>query len=220
MSDSMRKPLTRKCQPATTRQIVAARQSPGASRSRLARLPQVLLLCLAGAAVACGSSGCNRGEQAEPPAEGKVLEVTDKSTVVPRDPTQMTAEQIAALRARVDPVSPAPLGGVTRAGRFTELTRVTLPETAADALARIGEPALRPLIETLRDPNPQARLNAVRALSKMGPAAREAVPDLARLLRSDPDEQVRQNAARALGQIGPDAAEAIPALIEAMHAAE
>jgi HEAT repeat protein len=49
----------------------------------------------------------------------------------------------------------------------------------------------------------------------MGSDAKEAVPDLIRLL-DDPDERIRKAATRALGRIGPDAAAAVPALMRTL----
>ncbi|MEX2561398.1 MAG: HEAT repeat domain-containing protein, partial [Pirellulales bacterium] len=47
--------------------------------------------------------------------------------------------------------------------------RVTgVKETAADALARIGAQAVPPLIEALADPDPEVRVQATRALARMG----------------------------------------------------
>jgi HEAT repeat protein len=59
------------------------------------------------------------------------------------------------------------------------------------------------------------RAAAARALSDMGPAARPAVPALARAV-ADPDPEVRRLAAYALRQIGPDARDAAPDLEKAL----
>jgi HEAT repeat protein len=88
-------------------------------------------------------------------------------------------------------------------------------DTAADSLARIGEPAAPALIEGLADPHPTVRAQSARALARMGPKAHSAVPALIIAL-DDEDLDVRLNAARALGQIGAEAEEAVPALMRAM----
>lgn len=88
-------------------------------------------------------------------------------------------------------------------------------DTAADALARIGESAVPALIEGLADPKPEVRAQSARALARMGPKAHSAVPALIVALE-DEDVAVRLNAARALGQIGAEAEEAVPALMRAM----
>jgi HEAT repeat protein len=84
---------------------------------------------------------------------------------------------------------------------------------AADALGRIGEPAVPALTEALFDGNAVVRLQAARALGYMGAQATAAVPALERALH-DQDEAVRQQAALALGQIGPPAAPAVPSLLQ------
>ena len=54
------------------------------------------------------------------------------------------------------------------------------------------------------------------ALENMGPAARDAVPALAKAVR-DPARSVRQAAVKALGAIGPEASPALPALDRAIQ---
>jgi len=127
---------------------------------------------------------------------------------------QPTAEQLAKLRAPYEFHSPLAM----RINRQVPpgFREWSLRETAADALARIGRPAVPALIRALSDPDPELRHQAARALSRMGPSVRDAVPALIRALK-DPDPLVRRSAARALGQVGPDAAIAIPALVEAMR---
>ncbi|MCX7854524.1 MAG: HEAT repeat domain-containing protein [Anaerolineae bacterium] len=68
------------------------------------------------------------------------------------------------------------------------------------------------LIWALRSPYWADRKYAVMALEKLGPAAREAIPALTRVLE-DGTPDVRGRAVRALGDIGP---EAIPALTLAL----
>ncbi len=94
-----------------------------------------------------------------------------------------------------------------------------LPETAADALARIGPAAVPTLMKALESPEPYVRTRAAQAMARMGPEASAAVPGLTRALR-DQDPDVRRAAARALGQIGPAAETAIPALAVAMSQPE
>ena len=95
------------------------------------------------------------------------------------------------------------------------LERWTEQEAAADALGRIGKPAVPQLIAALRSQDPEHRLQATQVLARMGSDAKEAVPDLISLLE-DPDERIRKAATRTLGRIGPDAAEAVPALMESL----
>jgi hypothetical protein len=81
--------------------------------------------------------------------------------------------------------------------------------------AKAGEavPALAAILQ--EDPNPDLRVQAALALSKMDPASRAAVPALAGAL-SDSDPFVRAYAAIALQRLGTDARPAIAALIKAI----
>lgn len=63
------------------------------------------------------------------------------------------------------------------------------------------------------------RTDAFQALAEMGPANRDAVPELIRGLQAN-NFLVQAAAARALGRIGPDAKSAIPALEEAARDAD
>ena len=94
-----------------------------------------------------------------------------------------------------------------------------LDQTVADALGRIGAPAIPELIRALQDVDPERRRKAVRILARIGPDAVDAVPSLMEALQ-DPGPLVPKAAARALGQIGPDAAAAVPALMELLHQEE
>jgi HEAT repeat protein len=64
----------------------------------------------------------------------------------------------------------------------------------------------------LRDPAPAAREQAAYALSRIGPAAKDAVPELVLLLGVEKIETVRLAAVSALGWIGNEARDAVPAL--------
>jgi HEAT repeat protein len=86
---------------------------------------------------------------------------------------------------------------------------ITAWQDAAGALARLGAPALDPLINALRDENSTVRAWSADALGQMGSA--QAVEPLIAAL-SDADVQVRIDATVALGKIGdPRAAEALVA---------
>ncbi len=87
---------------------------------------------------------------------------------------------------------------------------------AADALGRIGEPAVAALSESLSDADPIVRLQSCRALAYMGMQAKDAVPALIRAL-NDPEQGVREGAAEALGQVGMPAAPAVPALMQMLR---
>jgi HEAT repeat protein len=86
----------------------------------------------------------------------------------------------------------------------------------ADALSNIGKPAVAHLLGLFEDPKREegVRWEAVRILGRMGPAARDIAPQLAKHLK-DPDRPARLRAAIALGQTGM-AGEVIPVLFEAL----
>ena len=77
---------------------------------------------------------------------------------------------------------------------------------ASEALANLGSPAVGPLIDALRDKNPDVRWAAIRALGKLGDPV--AVKSIIKALR-DEDSGVRKTAAEALGKIG-DAKATVP----------
>ena len=70
--------------------------------------------------------------------------------------------------------------------------------TAANALAKIGQPAVTPLSAALKDSSPVARRNAAIALGKIKDSS--AVKPLITALH-DENPIVRRNAAKALGEI-------------------
>lgn len=88
-------------------------------------------------------------------------------------------------------------------------------QVAADALSRIGKPAVPQLIAALQHPDPKVRRAATSVLARMGSEAKDAVPALIQLLE-DENPSVRRCAAKTLGRIGPEAAEAVPALVRAL----
>jgi HEAT repeat protein len=76
--------------------------------------------------------------------------------------------------------------------------------TAANALAKIGKPAVEPLIVALKNENPFVRRNAAEALGEIKDPS--AVKPLINALK-DNDLIVRRNAAKALGKIKDSSAE-------------
>lgn len=128
-------------------------------------------------------------------------------------PSTVAIDQYTALRGepgllRDDQVRPAQLILPT----FEERTE---QQVAAEALSRIGPPAVPELILALQSSDPHVRREAADVLSRLGPDAKDAVPDLIRLL-DDEDLVTRKMAAKALGRIGPDAAPAVPALMRTL----
>lgn len=88
--------------------------------------------------------------------------------------------------------------------------------TFVRALGRMGEPALNPLIEALKDPRWRVREGAARVLAHMYeiPAIERAVDPLIALL-DDEKNEVRKEAAQTLAPIG--GARAVPHLIDMLE---
>ncbi len=87
---------------------------------------------------------------------------------------------------------------------------------AADAITKIGFPAVPFLIDALKADNNQVRWRAASALGEIGAEASSAVPTLITTLQ-DQDEYIRRIAAYALGKIGPEASKAVPKLIDSLQ---
>lgn len=155
------------------------------------------VLLVAGLAGCLVSAGCRRKIANQPQPSGNAKDQVDLAQTKPKVVRPARPDETARLR-------------VMRAFRDWGVR-----ETAADALARIGDAAVPSLVATLQDPDRDVRAQAARALARMGPRAEPAIPALIAAL-NDSDQEVRMGAARALGQIGPPAAEAVPDLIEAL----
>lgn len=96
---------------------------------------------------------------------------------------------------------------------------VAVQRAAMDALSACGEDAAPPVANlTALLSNPKVNRSAARCQGKIGPPAREAVPDLIRLATAEyDDDETRMavtSAVVALGDIGPGASSAVPALLE------
>jgi HEAT repeat protein len=93
----------------------------------------------------------------------------------------------------------------------TRRNEAVLTAAAEDALVAIGEPAVPPLIEALKDKNRNRACRAAKVLAQIPAAASTSAPALARVLR---DPAVRNAAARALMRIAPqDSERYLPVLI-------
>lgn len=121
-----------------------------------------------------------------------------------RDPA-VQYEAVEALGELANPAATEALMGALTGDQYSGIRW-----KAAEALARIGPPAVEPLIRALGHPDEDVRWKAAVTLGEIGDA-RGIVP-LTGLL-SDEDRFVRSRAAYALGLIGPPA---IPALSAAL----
>jgi HEAT repeat protein len=72
------------------------------------------------------------------------------------------------------------------------------------------------LTESLKGGSPDDRYQAARALGRLGPKARSAVPALVEAMQ-DPEKTVRIGAIYGLADIGPEAADALPSLRQALR---
>jgi HEAT repeat protein len=119
----------------------------------------------------------------------------------------------------IRPRIPGPTGAAVEAMPLEEcLEKIKSKEHQLHAIIALADhgpkasPAIPNLIEAIRMPDEDLRLNAALTLSKIGKAA---VPELAKLL-NDGRTEVRFYAIWSLGWIGPDAATTAPALVKAM----
>ncbi len=72
------------------------------------------------------------------------------------------------------------------------------------------------LLKELQSPDVKTRVAACLELSKLGPAAKDALPALINALQAKNDGQLRCAAAMTIGAIGSDAKDAVPALVDAL----
>jgi HEAT repeat protein len=91
---------------------------------------------------------------------------------------------------------------------------------AAEALGQMGQRHPRAVVRALNqaagDENLDVRLQAVAALTALGPYAEPAVPALGAALQ-DRDSDLRRQAALALAAVGPPAEETVPVLGKTLH---
>lgn len=112
---------------------------------------------------------------------------------------------------RIDPKQAERVLPVLRQG-LGKVVAFDTTSPAADALGRIGKPAVPTLLDVLKTGNTAARADAARALGKVGPDAADAVPALAEALH-DPEPSIRRAALEGLGGVGPAAASATKELM-------
>lgn len=110
-----------------------------------------------------------------------------------RDPA-VQYEAAEALGVLKDPLAVSPLVSALAGDRHSGVRW-----KAAEALARIGKPAVGPLIAALGNPDDDVRWKAAIALGEIGDT--RAIPHLVTLL-DDEDRFVQSRAAYALGQFG------------------
>jgi HEAT repeat protein len=103
--------------------------------------------------------------------------------------------------------SEPPLSGGKPISHWIETLQDPSPKARKKAVTKLGnagtaDAAVFPaLMEALKDTDAEVRCEAILALMKLGPAAREAMPALTRMQRQDSDDQVRSFAAKALQKL-------------------
>lgn len=135
------------------------------------------------------------------------------------------------IQADAMPGAPESIQGFLLAMRDCCLTRsaeIDVPDSVLEALGqRVGlsaetlrksqiEQRMRRLTPLLSTGDTATRLEAIRELGELGPAAKGILPALIREFQ-DRDWEIRREVARAIGHIGPDARSAIPALVERLR---
>ena len=92
---------------------------------------------------------------------------------------------------------------------------------ACVVLADIGEPAaaaVPELVDVLKNPEPEVRMQALLALAAIGAPSAPAVPEIVKRLEEDEFEAVRFSAAYSLGMIGQQDEDTTKALVAAARA--
>lgn len=138
------------------------------------------------------------GEAAKPAAKALALLVRDDDEVVRR-------EAVEALQS----IRPGPRVMLPVLSSLLEDPSPVIRTRIIAALADRGADAMRLLIPALG--NEKTAYFACLAISEIGPAAKEAVPSLVKLL-DDENQAVRREAIMALAAIGPDAKPAVDKL--------
>jgi HEAT repeat protein len=100
--------------------------------------------------------------------------------------------------------------------RATTDSDLNVRRAAADVLVSLGPAAVPPLIASLRDADPQVRVQSATALGILGEQAKEATSPLLEAI-SDPEPSVRQVAVFAFRATLPDPDIAVPALINRLR---
>lgn len=149
------------------------------------------------------------------PAVPQLIRLLDAQDVGTRNDAARLLEAIGRDAAPAVPKLIEKLAEPEPRRRAVEMPVTDVGLSAAVALGAIGDDALEPLVDSLRDQRPRVRELAAFALGEMGPDAREAVPSLVDRL-DDVEKSVRVEAAWALGTIGSDAGDSIAALVQTL----
>jgi HEAT repeat protein len=120
---------------------------------------------------------------------------------------------IVTALGKIGPEAKAAVPALIQAIKYKDIT----PESAEDALIKIGPSGVPALVEAIEnDYYADVRSILVKIIGEFGPKANSAVPALAAALK-DEDESVRSLAAYSLGNIGLEAKAAVPVLTEVLE---
>ncbi len=157
------------------------------------------LVLLVAFGIAAGGSGCSRPSEEEKTTEADVP--SDMEALINQLHSEVPAERASAARelgemgenaAAAVPFLVEMLGDYAN---FSE--SATVEGAAAEALTKIGEPAVQPLIAALKHEDAGICHNAAKVLSKIGEPAVQPLIDVL----EDENENARADAAYALGII-------------------
>jgi HEAT repeat protein len=142
---------------------------------------------------------------------------------------KQAAEQMAHSLASKDPAERAAAArGLAEFGGSSEVTAPALEKAVADAepevildamdaFVQLGAKAVPRVKRGLT--NEKLRHYAIRILTRIGPDAKQAAPDIIEVLKNDDgsDPQFRAELQFGLGSIGSDDASAVPSLVESLN---
>lgn len=109
------------------------------------------------------------------------------------------------VEATIETLGKMPMAAVVAVPSLAKILKsdsARLRRPAAQALSKIGEPAISPLVICLQDHRPDVRRASVEGLGLMGGRAARAVDALANRLEYDADDGVRKAVLSALERIG------------------
>jgi CubicO group peptidase (beta-lactamase class C family) len=150
--------------------------------------------------------GCPAPGAAGDPDAARLLSLIKAPDALARE---RAADGLGSVRPTTPPILNALIGALSDEDAYVQ-------GKAAEALSRIGRPAVGPLATALRSVNPDVRWCAAIALGRLGAEASEAVPALTEAL-ADAEANVRWCSAVALGTAGPRAKDAVPVLLALLN---
>ena len=143
------------------------------------------------------------------PQEQRPAEAADRPQFQLRPPRHDRAGPLGHRGGlpRIAPKDPAVVAAVIDA--LDDSNDLTTP-LVIEALVKIGQPAINPLVGRLANRDARVRLHAIEALAAMAPSVREALEALRAAAAKDADDEVRAEAAAALKKIAAGGARADP----------